>query len=103
MITLLSCGSFIHVGEGDTHTMQHTFYFLSLVYLSFFFILPELQVDIEEEVKKYKNYADRMRPLVTNAIAYLHECLQGTKKVLVEGANAAMLDIDFGKCLTTSI
>ncbi|XP_066980892.1 adenylosuccinate synthetase isozyme 1 A [Macrobrachium rosenbergii] len=59
-------------------------------------MFPELQVDIEEEVKKYKIYAERMRPLVTNCIAYVHKCLQGTKKVLVEGANAAMLDIDFG-------
>ncbi|XP_068219566.1 adenylosuccinate synthetase isozyme 1 A [Palaemon carinicauda] len=59
-------------------------------------MFPELQVDIEEEVKKYKVYAERMRPLVINCIAYIHKCLQGTKKVLVEGANAAMLDIDFG-------
>ena len=89
--------------ERETHTQCSTHFIFSLLFIQVFFILPELQVDIEEEVKKYKNYADRMRPLVTNAIAYLHECLQGTKKVLVEGANAAMLDIDFGKCLTTSI
>lgn len=59
--------------------------------------VSELQVDVEEEVAKYKKYAERMRPLVTNSIAYIHKCLHSNKKVLVEGANAAMLDIDFGK------
>ncbi|XP_071528370.1 adenylosuccinate synthetase isozyme 1 A [Panulirus ornatus] len=59
-------------------------------------MFPELKVDVEEEVGKYKVYADRMRPLVTNTVAYIHKCLQDSKKVLVEGANAAMLDIDFG-------
>ncbi|XP_063598790.1 adenylosuccinate synthetase isozyme 1 B-like [Penaeus indicus] len=59
-------------------------------------MFPELQVDVEEEVAKYKKYAERMRPLVTNSIAYIHKCLHSNKKVLVEGANAAMLDIDFG-------
>lgn len=54
-------------------------------------------MDVEEEVTKYKKYAERMRPLVTNSIAYIHNCLHSNKKVLVEGANAAMLDIDFGK------
>lgn len=54
-------------------------------------------MDVEEEVAKYKKYAERMRPLVTNSIAYIHKCLHSNKKVLVEGANAAMLDIDFGE------
>lgn len=30
------------------------------------------------------------------SVEYLHRLLQDNKKVLVEGANAAMLDIDFG-------
>lgn len=59
-------------------------------------MFPELKVDIEEEVAKYRVYAERIRPLVTNTVAYIHKCLQDGKKVLVEGANAAMLDIDFG-------
>lgn len=31
-----------------------------------------------------------------NTIAYLHHAVRDNKRVLVEGANAAMLDIDFG-------
>lgn len=47
-------------------------------------------------------YAERIRPLVANTVAYIHKCLQEDKKVLVEGANAAMLDIDFGELVTSS-
>lgn len=61
------------------------------------FAHTELKVDIEEEVGKYRVYAERVRPLVANTVAYIHKCLQESKKVLVEGANAAMLDIDFGE------
>lgn len=61
------------------------------------FAYTELKVDIEEEVAKYRVYAERVRPLVANTVAYIHKCLQENKKVLVEGANAAMLDIDFGE------
>lgn len=35
--------------------------------------------------------------MVKDTIIFLHKALQSGKTVLVEGANAAMLDIDFGK------
>lgn len=59
-------------------------------------LFPELEVDTEAEVKKYQQYAERIRPLVHNTLGYIHEALRDNKKILVEGANAAMLDIDFG-------
>lgn len=54
-------------------------------------------MNIDDEVEKYRQYAERMRPLVSNTISYVHKCLMEGKKVLVEGANATMLDIDFGE------
>jgi len=57
---------------------------------------PGLQVDKEAEITKYKAMAERLRPLVVETISYLHAKIDLGKKVLVEGANAAMLDIDFG-------
>ncbi|CAL4115401.1 unnamed protein product, partial [Meganyctiphanes norvegica] len=59
-------------------------------------LFPELEVDAEAEVQKYQKFAERIRPLVGNTLAYMHESLRANKKILVEGANAAMLDIDFG-------
>lgn len=46
---------------------------------------------------RYGGYAEIIRPLVTETVSYVHRALKNGQKVLVEGANAAMLDIDFGK------
>jgi adenylosuccinate synthase len=57
---------------------------------------PELKVDKPAEIERYRLLAERVRPLVVESVSYLHNRLAEGKKVLVEGANAAMLDIDFG-------
>lgn len=44
-----------------------------------------------------QEYAERLRPMVRDGVYYMYEALHGPpKKILVEGANAALLDIDFG-------
>lgn len=44
-----------------------------------------------------QGFAERLRPLVTDGVYFMHKALSGpSKKILVEGANAALLDIDFG-------
>ena len=45
----------------------------------------------------------QVRPLVDDTTRYLYCALRAGKRVLVEGANAAMLDIDFGKFRVASI
>lgn len=35
--------------------------------------------------------------MVCDTITYVNKAIKEKKKVIVEGANAAMLDIDFGK------
>jgi len=57
---------------------------------------PSLKVDKEAEIERYRGLAERIRPLVVESVSYLHNKLAEGKKILVEGANAAMLDIDFG-------
>ncbi|MCL4118166.1 UNVERIFIED_CONTAM: hypothetical protein GTU68_043146, partial [Idotea baltica] len=59
-------------------------------------MFPELKVNVEEEIQKYRLYVDKLRPLVRNTVVYLHKAIAEGKTVLVEGANATMLDIDFG-------
>ncbi|XP_037294011.1 adenylosuccinate synthetase [Manduca sexta] len=59
-------------------------------------MFPSLEVDIETELAKYREYAEKVRPMVRDTVSYLHKEIAAGKKVLVEGANAAMLDIDFG-------
>lgn len=60
-------------------------------------MFPSLTVDVDAELIKYKKYAEKIRPLVFETVSFLDKSLKDGKKVLVEGANAAMLDIDFGK------
>lgn len=52
--------------------------------------------DIEAEIKKYKEYAERLEPMITDTVELLNRGYEEGKKILVEGANATMLDIDFG-------
>lgn len=59
-------------------------------------MFPDLVVNVSAELERYKVYAERIRPLVCETVSFLHEALRQHKKILVEGANAAMLDIDFG-------
>ncbi|CAO3694174.1 unnamed protein product [Umbelopsis ramanniana] len=54
------------------------------------------EYDVEGELERYKALAERLRPYVVDGIGYLHKAHKEGKKVLVEGANALMLDIDFG-------
>lgn len=60
-------------------------------------MFPDLEVDVKNELARYKVYADKVRPLVRDTVSYMNQSLKQEKKVLVEGANAALLDIDFGK------
>ncbi|KAF5378280.1 hypothetical protein D9615_008713 [Tricholomella constricta] len=54
------------------------------------------EYDTEGEIVRYKALADRLRPYVIDSLVYIHGALSSGKKVLVEGANALMLDLDFG-------
>lgn len=56
---------------------------------------PTLEVDIEKELADMQRLAARLKPLVVDTVQYMHSNI-GDKRILVEGANAAMLDIDFG-------
>ncbi|KAI4814674.1 adenylosuccinate synthase, like [Pseudochaenichthys georgianus] len=63
----------------------------------FLTMYPNLNVDVDSELQQLKEYAERLRPMVTDGVYFMHKALNGpTKKILVEGANAALLDIDFG-------
>jgi len=54
------------------------------------------EYDVDAEIERYKVYADRIRPMVIDSVTYLYKAYNEGKRILVEGANAIMLDIDFG-------
>lgn len=51
---------------------------------------------IEEEVERYRVYSKILRTQIVDSVTLIHEDISRGYKVLVEGANAALLDIDFG-------
>ncbi|MBQ9366017.1 MAG: adenylosuccinate synthase [Schwartzia sp.] len=53
-------------------------------------------LDYDEMLKEYEGYAERLRPYVCDTIFLLNDALAAGKKVLFEGAQATMLDIDYG-------
>jgi len=57
---------------------------------------PDLKIDRDAEMERYKVLAERIRPLVIESVAYLNKKVSKGANILVEGANAGMIDIDFG-------
>ena len=54
------------------------------------------EFDSEEIVKQYKEYAEYLKPYVTDTVNMLHEAIENKEKILCEGAQATLLDIDLG-------
>lgn len=55
-----------------------------------------LEIDVEGQLEYYKSVADRVQAMTVDTIQYTNQQFTEGKKILVEGANATMLDIDFG-------
>lgn len=56
----------------------------------------EFEYDVEAELERYQKYREVLKPFVVDSVNFMHKAIKDKKKILVEGANALMLDIDFG-------
>ncbi|KAJ1961538.1 Adenylosuccinate synthase, partial [Dispira parvispora] len=56
----------------------------------------KFEYDVEAEIQRYKELAERLKPMVVDSVYFINAALNHNKRILVEGANALMLDIDFG-------
>lgn len=52
--------------------------------------------NIKEVCDKYKEYAEILKPYICDTVTLLHRYLKKNKNIIVEGAQATLLDIDFG-------
>ncbi|KAL8991994.1 MAG: hypothetical protein Q9169_007465 [Polycauliona sp. 2 TL-2023] len=52
--------------------------------------------DVEEEIARFDKYREQLRPFVVDAVPLMSKAQQGKTNILVEGANALMLDINHG-------
>lgn len=54
------------------------------------------ELDFNRIREEYASFADRIRPMVCDTAALLNRAIAGGKRVLFEGAQGTMLDIDHG-------
>jgi len=57
---------------------------------------PGLEIDVDGQLAYYKSIAPKVCAMTTDTIEYTNDAYDTGKKILIEGANATMLDIDFG-------
>ena len=56
----------------------------------------EQALDYDTVCDLYLGYAERLRPFATDTVPLVHEALSANKRVMFEGAQGAMLDLDHG-------
>lgn len=54
------------------------------------------QFNADDIVKEYKIYAEKLKPYIADTVSMMHEAVENGEKILCEGAQATLLDIDFG-------
>jgi len=61
--------------------------------------VPWSETDIQEELDRHRSYAKILKDRIVDSVEFIHLYLndkEGGNNLLIEGANGAMLDIDFG-------
>ncbi|CAG9971827.1 unnamed protein product [Clonostachys byssicola] len=54
------------------------------------------EYDTKAELARFEEYRETMRKYVVDGVAFMTSAQQNDQKIVVEGANALMLDIDYG-------
>ncbi|KAG5949367.1 hypothetical protein E4U53_005910 [Claviceps sorghi] len=55
-----------------------------------------LKYDVEEEIGRFKEYRVKLAPYCIDAVQFMKDAQDRNEKILIEAANALMLDIDYG-------
>jgi adenylosuccinate synthase len=56
-----------------------------------------LVYDVEEEIGRFREYRQTLAPFCVDAVKFIKDAQDRNAKILIEGANALMLDIDYGE------
>jgi adenylosuccinate synthase len=55
-----------------------------------------LRYDVEEEIARFREYREKLPQYCVDAVTFMNTAQASNRKILIEGANALMLDIDYG-------
>ncbi len=58
--------------------------------------LADAELDFDKVYQDYASYARQLKPYVCDTVTLIHRALEEGQKVVAEGAQATLLDIDFG-------
>ncbi len=56
----------------------------------------DLTVDVKNEIEKLEKSVNRIKPYITDTVSYLYQAMKDGQDVMLEGAQATMLDINHG-------
>lgn len=59
-------------------------------------VYGKTEINIDHLINEYQDFDKQIDPFVTDTTAYLNDALRKKKKVLAEGAQGALLDVDHG-------
>ncbi|RSL47571.1 Adenylosuccinate synthetase [Fusarium duplospermum] len=54
------------------------------------------EYDIKEELARFDEYREKLKKYAVDGVSFMRSAQQSNMKIVVEGANALMLDIDYG-------
>jgi len=54
------------------------------------------ELDVDEIIKSYLEFDEKIDPYITDVPSYLNQAIKEGKSILLEGAQGALLDVDFG-------
>lgn len=58
--------------------------------------LPNSPLDKEEIINKYYEYGQKIKPYITDTSLFINNAIKAGKKIIMEGAQGTMLDVDHG-------
>jgi adenylosuccinate synthase len=87
----------LRIGDVNAPNFKEQYNALKAKHLQLLKIYDAIEFDLEGEEKRWFDSLEKLRELpFINSEYYLDEALTSGKRVLAEGAQGAMLDIDFG-------
>lgn len=87
----------LRVGDIESATFREQYNTLKNKHLELLKIYPEIDFDLEAAEKAWFESLDTLRSLTfVDGEYYINDALSAGKKILAEGAQGSMLDIDFG-------
>ncbi|MCP3929103.1 MAG: adenylosuccinate synthase [Bacteroidetes bacterium] len=87
----------LRVGDVLSPDFEEKYKSLRSKHLGLVRLYPDIDFDLEAEEKKWFDSLDTLRQIQqVNGEYYINEALSAGKRILAEGAQGSMLDIDFG-------